>query len=133
MSPRLSNEELAAALGARLGGTVYGLRRLSGGASRVTSSFDLETAEGAIRPLILQMDRSGGSPGRAKARLEDGLLHAAADAEVPVPAVVAAPDFAGPDGDDALGAPGSWWSASKARPSRARSCATPTTTTPAPP
>ena len=93
MSPRLSTEELAAALGARLGGTVHGLRRLSGGASRVTSSFDLETAEGATRPLILQMDRSGGAPGRAKARLEHALLHSAGDAGVPVPAVVAAPDF----------------------------------------
>jgi aminoglycoside phosphotransferase (APT) family kinase protein len=105
MSPRLNTEELAAALGARLGGTVHGPRRLSGGASRVTSSFDLETAAGGTSPLILQMDRSGGAPGRAKARLEHALLHAARDAGVPVPTVVAAPDFdAG--GDDALG--GAW-------------------------
>jgi aminoglycoside phosphotransferase (APT) family kinase protein len=106
MSPRLSNEALGAALGARLGGTVHGLRRLSGGASRVTSSFDLETPQGESRPLILQMDRSGGTPGRAKARLEYALLHAAGDAGVPVPVVVAAPDFDAPDGDDALG--GAW-------------------------
>jgi aminoglycoside phosphotransferase (APT) family kinase protein len=106
MSPRLSAEELSAALGARLGGTVHGLRRLSGGASRVTSSFDLETAEGATTRLILQMDRSGGAPGRAKARLEHALLHSARDAGVPVPAVVAAPDFDAADGDDALG--GAW-------------------------
>jgi aminoglycoside phosphotransferase (APT) family kinase protein len=106
MSPRLSSEELAAALGARLEGTVRGLRRLSGGASRVTSSFELETADGGSRPLILQMDRSGGAPGRAKARLEHGLLHAARDAGVPVPAVVAAPDFDAAGGDDALG--GAW-------------------------
>jgi aminoglycoside phosphotransferase (APT) family kinase protein len=102
MSRRLSAEEVAAALGARLGGTVQGLRRLSGGASRITSSFDLETAGGEVRPLILQMDRTGGVPGRAKARLEHALLHAAAGAGVPVPAVVAAPEFDRPD-DDALG------------------------------
>jgi aminoglycoside phosphotransferase (APT) family kinase protein len=106
MSPRLSTEELAAALGARLGGTVHGLRRLSGGASRVTSSFDLETAGGETRPLILQMDRDGGAPGRAKARLEHALLHAARAAGVPVPAVVAAPDFETRDGLDTLG--GAW-------------------------
>jgi aminoglycoside phosphotransferase (APT) family kinase protein len=106
MPPRLSAEDLAAALGARLGGTVHGLRRLSGGASRVTSSFDLETAGGERRPLILQRDRGGGAPGRAKARLERALLHAAGDTGVPVPAVVAAPDFDGGDRDDALG--GAW-------------------------
>ncbi|MBV8463655.1 MAG: phosphotransferase family protein, partial [Acidimicrobiales bacterium] len=106
MPPRLSPEELAAALGARLGGTVHGLRRLSGGASRVTSSFDLETGTGGTRALILQMDRSGGAPGRAKARLEHALLHAATGAGVPVPAVVAAPDFDAPDGEDPLG--GAW-------------------------
>jgi aminoglycoside phosphotransferase (APT) family kinase protein len=106
MSPRLRTTELAAALGARLGGTVHDLHRLSGGASRVTSSFDLGTADGETRALILQMDRSGGAPGQAKAHLEQALLHAARDAGVPVPAVVAAPDFGALDGDDALG--GAW-------------------------
>ena len=43
MPNRLSTEELAASLGERLGGAVHGLRRLSGGASRITSSFDLQT------------------------------------------------------------------------------------------
>jgi aminoglycoside phosphotransferase (APT) family kinase protein len=109
MSPRLSSDELAAALGARLGGTVRDLRRLSGGASRVTSAFDLETGR-SLRPLILQMDRSGGAPGQAKARLERALLDAAGRAGVPVPAVVAAPDFdedADADADaDPLG--GAW-------------------------
>ena len=57
MAPRLSNEELAEGLGRVLGGTVHGLRRLSGGASRVTSAFELEADGGAVRPLILQMDR----------------------------------------------------------------------------
>jgi aminoglycoside phosphotransferase (APT) family kinase protein len=105
MPPRLSTEALSTFLGTRLGGTVHGLRRLSGGASRVTSSFDLDTPDGDTGQLILQMDRSGGSAGRAKARLEQALLHAAAAAGVPVPAVIAAPEFEGP-GDDELG--GAW-------------------------
>ncbi|HWD54295.1 MAG TPA: phosphotransferase family protein [Acidimicrobiales bacterium] len=110
MSPRLSTQEQAAALAARLGGSVHDLHRLSGGASRVTSAFDLETADGATRPLIVQMDRAGGAPGRAKARLEQGLLEAARRAGVPVPEVVAAPDWnadtdAG-EGADPLG--GAW-------------------------
>jgi aminoglycoside phosphotransferase (APT) family kinase protein len=106
MPPRLSTDELAAALRARLGGDVLELRRLSGGASRITSSFDLQTPEGKVRPLILQMDRSGGAPGQAKARLEHALLAAARHAGVPVPAVVAAPEFDGPDDEDPLG--GAW-------------------------
>ncbi|HEY1651746.1 MAG TPA: phosphotransferase family protein [Acidimicrobiales bacterium] len=106
MSPLLSTDELAAALGARLGGTVRGLRRLSGGASRITSAFDLENDDGTTRPLILQMDRSGGAPGRAKARLEEGLLEAAARAGVPVPEVLAAPDWEADAGEDPLG--GAW-------------------------
>ena len=87
MAPRLSEEELAAALGRQLGGTVRDLRRLSGGASRVTSAFDLLTAGGGTRPLILQMDRGASQKGRA--RLEGALLRAAAAAGVPVPAVIA--------------------------------------------
>ncbi len=106
MSPRLSTEELAAALAAQLGGTIRGLRRLSGGASRVTSAFDLEAGDGTARPLILQMDRSGGAPGRAKARMEQGLLEAAGRAGVPVPAVIAAPDWSADVGADPLG--GAW-------------------------
>jgi aminoglycoside phosphotransferase (APT) family kinase protein len=87
MAPRLSEEELVAALGRQLGGTVRDLRRLSGGASRVTSAFDLLTGGGGTRPLILQMDRGASQKGRA--RLEGALLRAAAAAGVPVPAVVA--------------------------------------------
>ena len=89
MAPRLSEEELAAGLGA-LGGTVHDLRRLSGGASRVTSAFELLTADGGTRPLILQMDRGGAQKGRV--RMEAALLRAAAAAGVPVPAVVALGD-----------------------------------------
>ena len=97
MAPRLSSEEVAAALGRRLGGTVRGLRRLSGGASRVTSAFELDTPDGAARPLIVQMDRSGGAP-PGRVRMEGALLRAAAAAGVPVPAVVALGE------GDALGA-----------------------------
>ena len=85
--PRLSSEELADALGRRLGGTVVGLRRLSGGASRVTSAFELEDAGDGRHPLILQMDRGAAPPGRV--RMERDLLQAAGAAGVPVPGVVA--------------------------------------------
>jgi aminoglycoside phosphotransferase (APT) family kinase protein len=92
VAPKLSGDELAAALGAQLGGRVRGLRRLSGGASRVTSAFDLET-DGGTTPLILQMDR-GHDPaqGAVKTRAERDLLDAARAAGVPVPAVVAMGD-----------------------------------------
>ncbi len=87
MTPRLSTEQLADALGRRLGGTVEGLRKLSGGASRVTNAFDLHTSDGATRQLILQMDRGPSQQGRVK--MEGALLRAAAAAGVPVPALVA--------------------------------------------
>jgi Ser/Thr protein kinase RdoA (MazF antagonist) len=95
MSSRLSNEELAEGLGRALGGTVHGLRRLSGGASRVTSAFELETDDGPMRPLILQMDR-GQSAQKGRVGMEAALLRAAAAAGVPVPAVVTLGD--GPAG-----------------------------------
>jgi aminoglycoside phosphotransferase (APT) family kinase protein len=80
-------DELAGALGRRLGGRVHGLHRLSGGASRVTSAFDLEATDGR-RPLILQVERGGG-PTQGKARTERDLLEAAGGRGVPVPTVVA--------------------------------------------
>jgi aminoglycoside phosphotransferase (APT) family kinase protein len=98
MVARLSTAELATGLGRQLGGTVHGLRRLSGGASRVTSAFDLQVG-GDVRPLILQMDRSDSSQ-KGRVRMEAALLRAAAAAGVPVPAVVAL------DEGNALGA--SW-------------------------
>ena len=88
MAPRLGTEELADALGRRLGGTVRGLRRLSGGASRVTSVFEFEKAGDEPRRLILQMDRGDGAEG-GKVRMERALLDAAGAAGVPVPAVLA--------------------------------------------
>ncbi|HEY1830881.1 MAG TPA: phosphotransferase family protein [Acidimicrobiales bacterium] len=91
MAVRATPEEVAAALGKTLGGQVRDLRRLSGGASRITSAFDLE-AEGIRRPLILQQDRGDGvdsGAGGSQARAERSLLEAAGAAGVPVPAVVA--------------------------------------------
>ncbi|HTU39582.1 MAG TPA: phosphotransferase family protein [Acidimicrobiales bacterium] len=91
MAPRPDGEQLAAALGARLGGTVANLCRLSGGASRVTSAFDLEV-DGTTRPLIVQTDR-GDNPAKAGLMaVERSLLEAAGAAGVPVPAVVAGGD-----------------------------------------
>ena len=82
---------LAAALRDALGGDVAieGLRRLSGGASRVTSSFEAVAPDGTRTPLVVQQIRSGGGgtgPGMAT---EAAMLRAAAEAGVPVPRVVA--------------------------------------------
>ena len=88
MAPRLGTDELAATLGRQLDGTVRDLRRLSGGASRVTSAFELERPGRTTRPLILQMDRGvSAQPGRV--RMEGALLRAAGAAGVPVPGVIA--------------------------------------------
>ncbi len=80
--------------------SVESLRRLSGGASRETWSFDAVATDGTRRPLILQRIRPGGSIGGPTLAAEDALLAAAAIAGVPVPAVVAdtevATAFVGP-------------------------------------
>jgi aminoglycoside phosphotransferase (APT) family kinase protein len=96
VAARVTPDQLAAALGTHLGGAVTGLRRLSGGASRSTSAFDLVDADGASVPLIVQVDRGEAAQG-AKMRTERALLEAARAAGVPVPAVVAMGD--GADGD----------------------------------
>ena len=88
-SPRPATEDLAVALGRVLGGTVRDLQRLSGGASRITSSFELLTDDGVHRSLILQQDRGSGIAGPGRVRVEVALLRAAAAAGVPVPTVVA--------------------------------------------
>lgn len=63
---------------------------MSGGASRVTSAFDLVDPDGVHRALILQQRRSGAlTPGTGVA-MEAALLRAAGAAGVPVPGVVAA-------------------------------------------
>ena len=83
-------DELAEELRARLGvERIDGLRRLSGGASRETWSFDIPDAEGNSA-LILRRDPPGAPKGGM--RRERALLDAAAKAGVPVPRVV--------DGDD---------------------------------
>ena len=82
--------DLAEELGRALGGTVRGLTRLSGGASRITSSFDLEHDDGSVRHLILQQERTAGAAPRDRTGIEAALLVAAAAAGVPVPRVVAA-------------------------------------------
>ncbi|MFA1541389.1 phosphotransferase family protein [Actinomadura monticuli] len=81
-----------AALAARLDAEITGLRRLSGGASRETWSFD---ADG--RALILRRDPPG-FPDPAAMGREAGLLASAAAAGVPVPALAG-------HGDDLAGAP----------------------------
>jgi aminoglycoside phosphotransferase (APT) family kinase protein len=105
MVPRRTPDDLAAALGRRLGGTVQDLRRLSGGASRLTSSFDLRAdgggaGGGGVQRLILQLDRGDGLAQGGRADAEAALLRAAHDAGVPVPSVVAVGDGV----DDGLGA-----------------------------
>jgi aminoglycoside phosphotransferase (APT) family kinase protein len=91
----MTDDGLALALAGLVGGEVTGLRRLSGGASRETWSFD-----GGGRPLILQRQRPGAGAANVTMATEVALLRAAADAGVAVPAVVA-------DASDgvALGAP----------------------------
>jgi aminoglycoside phosphotransferase (APT) family kinase protein len=88
MAARLTSEEVATTLGEYLGGSVHELRRLSGGASRVTSSFNLRVGQ-SVRPLILQQDRGDGVTQGGRVRVEEALLRAALAAGVPVPEVVA--------------------------------------------
>jgi aminoglycoside phosphotransferase (APT) family kinase protein len=84
-------EELAAELRARLEmDEIDGLRRLSGGASRETWSFDARRPDGTVDELILRRDPPGAPKGGMTR--ERALLDAAAKAGVPVPRVV--------DGDD---------------------------------
>jgi aminoglycoside phosphotransferase (APT) family kinase protein len=84
-----ATDDVADALGTLLGGRVENLRRLSGGASRVTSSFDLIDASGATRSLIIQQDRGDGATQNGSVSAEAELLEAAHRGGVPVPEVVA--------------------------------------------
>ena len=79
---------VAGAVGEPVG--VEGLRRLSGGASRETWSFDARRSSGAADPLILRRDPPGAPKGAM--RLEGRLLSAAAAAGVPVPRLLTADD-----------------------------------------
>jgi aminoglycoside phosphotransferase (APT) family kinase protein len=72
-----------------LGGTVRDLRRLSGGASRQTWSFDLSVAPTArVRPLVAQVQRPGGGGTGIAVAAEAALIRAAAAVGAPVPRVV---------------------------------------------
>ncbi|HEY4929268.1 MAG TPA: phosphotransferase family protein [Acidimicrobiales bacterium] len=84
------SNDIADELDRILGGTVRDLRRLSGGASRITSAFDLVADDGSRRPLILQQQRGDGIVPGSRLRTEAALLASAQEAGVPVPQVVAA-------------------------------------------
>ena len=84
------SDDTAIQLGRGLAGTVRDLRRLSGGASRITSSFDLEDDDGNRRPLILQQERGHHLVPGSRVAIESVLLRAADGLGVPVPHVVAA-------------------------------------------
>ena len=81
---------VAGQLEVALGGRVASLHRLSGGSSRITSAFDLETPSGTVQPLILQQVRGGGAAPPPDMQMEAALLRAAGGVGVPVPEVVAA-------------------------------------------
>jgi aminoglycoside phosphotransferase (APT) family kinase protein len=86
-----SPEWLSAGLERLLGGTVTGLSRLSGGASRQTWAFEFTGSDGVKQDLILRRDpptaaRIGGMP------LEAALFEAAEKYGVPVPRLVASGD-----------------------------------------
>jgi aminoglycoside phosphotransferase (APT) family kinase protein len=91
------DEDLRARLERALGGRVGAVRRLSGGASRVTSTFELELATGGLRTLVLQRMRGTALTGHPGVETEAALLRSAGEAGVPVPKVVAA---GAPDGLD---------------------------------
>jgi aminoglycoside phosphotransferase (APT) family kinase protein len=96
----LTGHELERALADVLGAErVEGLRRLSGGASRETWSFEAVRSDGTREPLILRRETRRGT-GMGDPAAERLLLEAAAGAGVPVPRVVA-----GSEDDGALGAP----------------------------
>ena len=82
--------DLEERLGAALGGRVGAVRRLSGGASRVTSTFELELPTGEERTLVLQRLRGTALTRHPGVETEAALLRAARAVGVPVPNVIAA-------------------------------------------
>jgi len=89
------NDELAAQLAAVVGAaSIDGLRRLSGGASRETWSFEAVGDDGTKRKLILRRDPPGATrlANRPGMTMEAQLLAAAAKSGVPVPEIVATSD-----------------------------------------
>jgi aminoglycoside phosphotransferase (APT) family kinase protein len=89
VAPRtLDPEQLGAICARHLGGavTIDGLRRLSGGASRESWSFDAVGDDGTRQGLVLRRD-PGSTVGSTDRSTEYRLLEAAAGASVPVPTV----------------------------------------------
>jgi aminoglycoside phosphotransferase (APT) family kinase protein len=88
VSARVDVQQLAAAVGRHLrqAVTIEGLRRLSGGASRETWSFDAVTADGARHGLVLRRD-PGASTGQSDRSVEFALLDAADQGGVATPRV----------------------------------------------
>ena len=97
--PEEAAPSLERALGRVLGGEVRQVRQVSGGASRVTSAFDLVAADRTTRKLIIQQDRGKGIAGPGRVRGEVALLRAAGAAGVPAPDVLTSGD----DEADGLG------------------------------
>jgi aminoglycoside phosphotransferase (APT) family kinase protein len=85
---RVDDQLLAAVVGRHLGqaATIGDLRRLSGGASRETWSFDAVTAGGARHGLVLRRD-PGASTGQSDRSVEFALLDAAHKGGVATPRV----------------------------------------------
>ena len=87
-SSALDEDRLAAVVGRNFGtpARVEGVRRLSGGASRESWSFDAVTGDGERRALVLRRD-PGGHAGQSERGVEYALLEAAGGGGVAVPAV----------------------------------------------
>ena len=87
-SAALDENRLAAVVGRHFATTarVEDVRRLSGGASRETWSFDVVTDDGERRALVLRRD-PGGHPGQSERGVEFALLEAAGRGGVAVPEV----------------------------------------------
>jgi aminoglycoside phosphotransferase (APT) family kinase protein len=88
VSARVDDQPLAAAVGRHLGQavTIEDLRRLSGGASRETWSFDAVADGGARHGLVLRRD-PGASIGQSDRSVEFALLDAAHQGGVATPQV----------------------------------------------
>jgi aminoglycoside phosphotransferase (APT) family kinase protein len=86
--PAIDAERLGAICSRHLGGSysIEGLRRLTGGASRETWSFDAVADDGTRHALVLRRD-PGSTVGSADRSTEYRLLEAAGAAAVPVPTV----------------------------------------------
>ncbi len=83
-------DAVARRLEAALGGRVTALQRHAGGASRITSTFELERPPGSVRRLVLQQVRGTSLTRHPGIAMEATLLRLADGAGVPVPEVVAA-------------------------------------------